>query len=124
MKKLLLAILFFVIYMNLFSCQNTDSDPCNLSSGTYYMVGDYEELMTPYIGLNFEDYTFRMGAGALVSHQEYGDFIVENDTIKATSQSTTFVFQITDSNSLVLIDNGDNEYFEMPENSEFVFRAN
>ena len=124
MKKLFLTILFFTICLNLFSCQNINSDSCNLSSGTYYMLGNYEELMTPYVALNFEDYTFRMGAGALFSYEEHGEFIIENDTIKATSQSTIFIFKITDNNSLVLIDNGDNEYFQMPENSEFVFREN
>lgn len=46
---------------------------------------------------------------------------VENGTIIATSQSTTFEFEIKDKNTLVLIDNGDNEYFKIPINTQFVF---
>ena len=84
--------------------------------------GEFEEFMIPYLSLNFEDYTFQMGAGALVSYQERGSFVVHENCITATSQTTAFVFEITDQNTLLLVDNGDNEYFKMPINSEYVFR--
>ena len=124
MKKLSLLFLSVIVAVSFVACQYTQSDPCELPSGTYYMVGEFEEMMTPYLHLNFEDHTFRMGAGSLVSYQEYGSFIVSDNRITATSQSTVFVFEIKDNNTLILVDNGDNEYFMMPENAEYIFRNN
>ena len=124
MKKIVVAFLFVIVAVSFVACQNAQSDPCELPSGTYYMVGEFEEMMTPYLALNFEDHTFRMGAGSLVSYQEYGSFIVSDNRITATSQSTVFVLEIKDNNTLILVDNGDNEYFKMPNNSEYVFREN
>ena len=121
-KSISLVLAIIVIIVALISCQSSQSDPCNLPSGTYYMMGEFEELMIPYLSLNFEDHTFRMGAGALVSYQEQGSFVVHENCITATSQTTAFVFEITDQNTLLLVDNGDNEYFKMPINSEYVFR--
>jgi len=122
MKRVAVLFLAMFIAIGLTACQKTQSDPCDLSSGTYYMVGEFEEMMTPYLYLNFDDYTFSMGAGLLVSYAEIGSFVVEENKITATSQSTTFVFEIKDKNALVLVDNGDDEYFKMPEKAEFVFR--
>ena len=31
-------------------------------------------------------------------------------------------FILNDNNTLILVDNGDNDYFKMPNNSEYVFR--
>ena len=124
MKRTVALFLSIIIIIGLTACQNTESDSCDLPSGTYYMVGEFEELMTPYLALNFEDHTFRMGAGSLVSYQEYGSFIVSDNRITATSQSTVFAFEIKDNNTLILVDNGDNEYFMMPENAEYIFRNN
>ena len=113
--KRTVALFLSIIIIGLTACQNTESDSCDLPSGTYYpfgtyyMVGEFEELMTPYLALNFEDHTFGMGAGALVSYQEYASFIVSDNRITATSQSTVFVFEIKDNNTLILVDNGDNE---------------
>ena len=122
MKKLLLLFLIMIVAISFVACHNTHSDPCELPSGTYYMVGEFEEMMIPYLYLNFEDYTFSMGAGALVSYAEHGSFVVKENKISATSQSTVFVFEIKDNNTLILVDNGDNEFFKIPNNSEYVFR--
>ncbi len=121
MKRTLTIFLSVIIIIGLTACQNTESDLCALPSGTYYMMGEFEELMTPYLILNFEDHTFRMGAGGLVSYQECGSFVVSDNRITATSQSTVFVFEIKNNNTLILVDNGDNEFFKMPENSEYIF---
>lgn len=122
MKRAAVLFLAMVIVIGLTACQKTPSNPCDLSSGTYCMVGEFEEMMTPYLYLNFDDYTFSMGAGLLGSYAEIGSFVVEENKIIATSQSTAFVFEIKDKNALVLVDNGDDEYFKMPEKAEFVFR--
>ena len=124
MRKLSLLFLTMIVAVSLVACQNTHSDPCELPSGTYYMVGEFEEMMIPYLYLNFDDYTFSMGAGALVTYAECGSFVVKENKITATSQSTVFVFGIKDNNTLILVDNGDNEYFKMPNNSEYVLREN
>ena len=100
MKKVVVAFLTMIIAVSFVACQNTQSDPCELPSGRYYMVGEFEEMMTPYLHLNFDDYTFSMGAGALVSYAENGSFVVKENKITATSQSTVFVFEIKDNNSL------------------------
>ena len=125
MKRTIAFVLIVIICLGMLSCRksNTDSDPCSLSSGTYYMVGEFEELMTPYLSLDFDDYTFSMGAGALVSFQAQGTFTVKGKSLVATTQISTFVFEITENNTLILVDNGDNEAFQMPENSEYVLHS-
>ena len=122
MKKLSLFFLTVIVAVSFVACQTAHSDPCDLPSGTYYMVGEFEEMMIPYLYLNFDDYTFSMGAGALVSYAESGSFVVKENKITATSQSTVFVFGIKDNNTLILVDNGGNEFFKMPNNSEYVLR--
>ena len=61
------------------------------------------------------------GAGSLVSFAANGSFTIEEDTLVATTQIATFVFNIADYNTLVLVDNGYNEYFQLAEDSEFVY---
>jgi hypothetical protein len=92
-----------------------------LRSGNYYAVGDYEEMLTPYLGLDTDQKTFSFGAGSVISYAERGNYAVVDGSIIATSQSTTFQFEIVDKNTLILIDNGDNEYFKIPVNTQFVF---
>ena len=125
MKRTIAFVLIVIICLGMLSCResNTDSDPCSLSSGTYYMVGEFEELMTPYLSLDFDDYTFSMGTGALVSFQAQGTFTVKGISLVATTQISTFVFEITENNTLILVDNGDTEAFQMPENSEYVLHS-
>ena len=59
MKRTVALFLSIIIIIGLTACQNTESDSCDLPSGTYYMVGEFEESMTPYLALNFGDHTFR-----------------------------------------------------------------
>ncbi len=122
MKKAVAFFLAMMIVIGLTACQNSRSDSYDLSSGTYYRVGEFKEGLTPYLSLNFEKNTFSMGAGGMLSYAEIGSFVVEDNKLTATSQSTVFVFEITDKNTLILVDNGDNEYFKMPEKAEYVFR--
>lgn len=110
-----------VLILFAFSGCRTDHSNAFLNSGIYYMVGDFEKGLTPYVSLSFEDHGFRMGAGSLVSLQVHGSFEVNETTLVATSPIATFVFEIKDSDTLILIDNGDNEYFQPQENAEFVF---
>lgn len=119
MKRFLCCFICIVLMLSSAGCNSNDNTP--ILSGGYYAVGDYEEMLTPYLWLDTSTNEFSFGAGAIVSYAEHGGYEVENGTIIATSQSTTFEFEIKDKNTLVLIDNGDNEYFKIPINTQFVF---
>ncbi|MBQ2675978.1 MAG: hypothetical protein IJF54_01065 [Clostridia bacterium] len=118
MKRILCCLICLVMLFLFVGC-NSNTTP--VLSGIYYVKGDFEEGLTPYVSLSLDDNTFSMGAGSLVSFAANGSFTIEEDTLVATTQIATFVFNITDSNTLVLVDNGDNEYFQLAENSEFVY---
>lgn len=120
MKRLTLFISCLLFLFACAGCHSNNYDEV-LNSGNYYIVGDYEEHLTPYLWLNTEDNTFYLGPGSIVSYAENGSFDVKDGKVIAISQSTTFVFEIKDSKTLILIDNGDNEFFKLPENAEFVF---
>ena len=120
--KRILCCLICLVFLFLFVGCNSNTTP--VLSGIYYVKGDFEEGLNPYVSLSLDDNTFSMGAGSLVSFSANGSFTIEEDTLVATTQIATFVFNITDSNTLVLVDNGDNEYFQLAENSEFVYSNN
>ena len=118
MKRILCCLICLVMLFLFVGC-NSNTTP--VLSGIYYVKGDFEEGLTPYVSLSLDDNTVSMGAGSLVSFAANGSFTIEEDTLVATTQIATFVFSITDTNTLVLVDNGDNQYFQLAENSEFVY---
>lgn len=118
MKRIICCLICLLMLFSFVGC-NSDTTP--VLSGNYYAVGDYEKGLTPYVSLSLDDNTFSMGAGSLFSFAANGSFVIKEDTLVATTQIATFVFDITDSNTLVLVDNGDNEFFQPAENSEFVY---
>ena len=120
MKRVISFFICLILLISFSGC-NTDNDSTLLHSGHYYAVGDYEEMLTPYVWLDIEQNKFSFGAGSVVSYAENGTYKVVDGIIIATSQSTTFKFDIVDKNTLVLIDNGDNEYFKIPINTQFIF---
>ena len=114
-------ICFLICLLMLFSFVGCDSDTTPVFFGSYYAVGDYEEMLTPYLSLDTDNNEFRFGAGSVVSYQEYGSYKIADGKIIATSQSTTFEFEIKDKNTLILIHNGDNDFFKIPINTQFVY---
>ena len=114
-------ICYLICLLMLFSFVGCDSATTPVLSGSYYAVGDYEEMLTPYLSLDTDNNEFRFGAGSVVSYHEYVSYKIADGNIIATSQSTTFEFEIKDKNTLVLIDNGDNAYFKIPINTQFVY---
>mgnify|MGYP006974611650 CR=1 FL=1 len=118
MKRILC---FLICLLMLFSFVGCDSDTTPVLSGNYYAVGDYDEMLTPYLCLDVNENTFSLGAGSVVSYQEYGSYKIADGKIIATSQRTTFKFEVKDKNTLVLIDNGDNDYFKIPVNTQFIY---
>ena len=120
MRKILCITICLIVLFTCVGC-SSNSDNVTLTFGNYYAVGDYEKMMTPYLWLDTENHTFSMGAGSVISYAENGTYQVEDGKIFATSQSTTFVFEIKNSKTLILIDNGDNDYFKIPLKTEFIY---
>ena len=118
MKRRICCLICLLMLSSFVGC-NSDTTP--VLSGNYYAVGNYEEGLTPYVSLSLDDNTFSMGAGSLVSFAANGSFVIKEDSLVATTQIATFVFDITDSNTLVLVDNGNNEFFQPAKNLEFVY---
>lgn len=121
MKRIISLAICLALFLSFPGC-GTDRSDIKLTSGNYYLVGDYEEHMTPCLWLDMDENTFALGAGVAVSYAEHGSFEINDGKLTATSQSTTFVFEIKDSQTLVLIDSGDKEFLQLPENAEFVFK--
>ena len=119
MKRFFILTFFLLFLLAFVGCNSSKSEE-KLISGTYYMSGDFDEGLTPYVSLSLEDGGFAMGAGSIVSLQAQGSFSVEGNSLVATTQISTFVFEIKDSKTLILIDSGDNEFFQLKENTEFI----
>ena len=124
MKRVILFITCAFFLFAAAGCLANNSDDTlsydTLSSGMYYIVGNYEEYWTPYVYVNTEDNTFRLGEGSMFSYALPGSFEIVDGKIVTTSDNMTFVFEIKDSKTLILVDRGDNP-FNLPENSKFVF---
>ena len=111
MKRIISAALFFSLCVALFSCA-MPPEPCDLSSGSYYVEGEYESKReTPYVSLNFENYSFHIKNGVANSEAERGTFTVRDGKIIATTQNTTFTFEIRDEKTVVLSQIGNEKYF-------------
>lgn len=123
MRKFITLILVTLSVILFAGC---NSDAPVLISGNYYAVGDYEEMLTPYLCIDTDKNEFQFGAGMVVSYAEYGTYKVADGVMIATSESTTYRFEIKDAETLVLIDNGDNEYFKtlINTNTQFVLNNN
>ena len=120
MKRFLCFLMVFITILLFASC-NSDKNSITLRTGTYYAVGDYEEFMVPYLYLDTTDNTFSLGESSLMSYAENGIYEIIDDVILATAQDIKLKFKIKDKNTLILIDNGDYDVFEIPVNTEFVF---
>ena len=119
MKRLLCCVVCIVLIFSFIGC-NSDSNNSVLS-GNYYAVGDYEEMLTPYLWLDTNENKFSLGAGSVVSYAENGSYDIVDGNIIATSQSARVEFEIQDKSTLVLTDNADNDYFKIPTNTQFVY---
>ena len=119
MKRFFILTFCLLFLLTFVGCNSSKSEE-KLISGTYYMSGDFDEGLTPYVSLSLEDGGFAMGAGSIVSLQAQGSFSVEGNSLVATTQISTFVFEIKDLKTLILIDSGDNEFFQLKENTEFI----
>ena len=51
MKRIISFFICLIILISFSSC-NADNNATSLRSGNYYAVGDYEEMLTPYLWLD------------------------------------------------------------------------
>ena len=118
MKRIVCCFVCLLMFFSLVGC---NSNTNTVRSGSYYAVGDYEEMLTPYLWLDIDKGEFCLGRGAAVSYSEYGSYDIVDGKIIATSQSTTYIFKIKDKNTLVLIDNGEFDFLKSHKNVQFVY---
>ena len=119
MKKFMIILLALTLLFGLVGCNSI-----NLKSGYYYVGGEYEEFATPYVKLNFDDNSFAFGEGTILDYAERGSFQIKGEKITASTQNTTFIFEIKDFSSITLIDCGGYEPFAEYEGSDFTYREN
>ena len=91
MKKFMIILLALTLLFGLVGCNSI-----NLKSGYYYVGGEYEEFATPYVKLNFDDNSFAFGEGTILDYAERGSFQIKGEKITASTQNTTFIFEIKD----------------------------
>ena len=118
MKRHITAFLIIETILMLVGCNSETPKLCNEQ---YNAVGDYDEFMTPYIKLDTDKNEFRLCSSAIVSYSEYGTYKETKGTLIATTQNTTFAFEIKNEKTLVLIDNGGYVNLQIPINTQFVF---
>lgn len=120
MKRIAVLALCIAMLLVFAACGSGNSES-GQKTGNYFMVGDYEELLAPYLWLDMREKTFALGESSIISYAEVGAFETEGNKLIATSQSTTYIFEIKNESTLVLIDNGADKGLVLPNNSEFVY---
>ena len=118
MKRIICCLICFITLLSAVGC---GSDTTPVLSGNYYAVGDYDEMLTPYLCLDVNENTFSLGAGSVVSIELYGSYKITDGKLIATSRDTTFEFEIKDDTTLVLIGNGGNDFFKILVDTEFEY---
>lgn len=119
--KYFACILTFLVLLSAFSgCEKNKTD-ISISSGNYYAVGEYEEMLTPYLWIDADKNEFAFSAGLLVSYAETGSFEINSGRLIATSQRRTLAFSIRDDETLVMIGDSGNDFSALSIGSEFVY---
>ena len=123
LKHICILLCLCTITFTLCACRN-DSDEGILKTGHYFISSNenYSFGTTPCIYINTDENILDISRGTLYSYAERGNFEIDNNTLTATTQNTTFTFTIKDSNTLILVEN--HEFFELPENATFIYSEN
>lgn len=130
MKRTFCIIVCFIMILSLCACKADDTIP--LHSGYYYAAGDYgnqsdfPKLITPYLELDTESQTFRLGQGVLLSFSVQGTYKIKNNKIIAASQFSSckissYTFEIKDSETVILINCKDHPKLGLPIGTEFIY---
>lgn len=125
MKRFKLLALCIAVILTMAGCGSPQPE-VTLFDGDYECVGDYDEMLTPYLWLNTGDQSFSLGMGKIVSYAERGSYEIKDGKLIAAGQNQTYVFEIKDARTLVLSDagsggSGDSPAAQPHENAVFVF---
>lgn len=122
MKRIIFLFVFPVILLIFSGCGSAAS----VSSGMYYaqsmeFSSDGQTItIAPYLGINEEDQSFCLGSSIYHSSAETGTYHIKNNRLIAETGNTTLVFEIKDSGTLVLVDDGGYRINIPPIHTEFV----
>ncbi len=120
MKKWILMILCLLLMGSLAACQEETQEPAALSTGRYYIVGDYTDGLRPYLAVDLVEKRFEISMGATFSHRETGSFTVDGRNVTVKTEVATYVFYIESDTRLIMLDNGGSQNASLRVNSVFV----
>lgn len=101
---------------------NSENRAPELYSGHYYAIGEYKSGLTPYVLIDTDNKDFSICEGHLVSYAEIGTYEIRDGKLTATTQTTTFTFEIKDAKTLVLVQIGEDLFTLLPIGTQFVYR--
>ena len=119
MKRILSIVICIVLLLSITAC--APAEPIELKAGAYYLDGNFKKGATPYIWFYPDQNEFYISSGTTYSYAERGTYEIKDDQLIATSQYTVFTFDINNSDTLVLVDSGNNDYFRFQLGIEFIY---
>ena len=119
MKKIIGGIMCLSVLLVCTGCVSVSET--TLTSGYYYAEGTFTTEATPYVYLYFDDNCFTMGQSRIFSFAATGSFVIIGNRLIAKTQTGTYVFEIKDSETLLLVIDENNENFGLSKNTKFVF---
>ncbi len=114
MKRILCLIFCLLVLFSFVGC-----NPNNTPLSGYYITDGGGA--SPYLHLNSDTNNFRAGQGMIYSFAIIGTYKIKDGMVIASSEYTTVKFEILDKETLVLIDKGDPDYFDVPVNTIFSY---
>ena len=114
MKRIVCIITIMAFLLLFTGCDKTS----NLASGYYFAAGDYK---SPYVQLDAEEREFTLCEGLLVSYAEIGTYRIRDGKLIASTQNTTFQFEIKDANTLELVKIKDDGFSHFTIGTQFIF---
>ena len=103
---------------------NTTQVPVPLSgrySAEHNTDEDDSEWTVPYVDLDIDALTFRMGSSRAMSYGETGEVKIDGTKLTLIGELATFVFEIHNEKNIMLIDNGNHPYIEVNNNVVFTY---
>ncbi len=112
---------FIFCFILLFILAGCVSNPKTLEQGTYYCT-NVPDKSTQYIHINLTDSTFYIGGDTFSSYREQGTIKVENGKLFASSEASTYVFEIKNNKTLILIENAETFPLYLHKNAKFILK--
>jgi len=95
--------------------------PVQLRSGSYFLEGDGEKTMIPYLYMDQETNSAHLSGGMAMSYAETGTITRNGSQLLVETGTTTYVFRVQDENTLVLTDCTGENPFALPPEGELVY---